>query len=259
MKKIIYLLLAALWVSSCKKDDRAPSSTTSNVTDTQPRATATTITFSGYTWTVKNSGTGTAGPGPNYWADANAYVDANGYLHLKLTKSGSNWYCAEVTSTQSFGYGTYQWWVEGAIDQLDKNVVLGLFNYSGVDGRDEMDIEYAKWGVATANNTNFTVYPAQTVTSSAYWHSTYATTLSGTYTTQRFKRTSATSVFFQELGGFQDDNTNLITSATCSNPPNSISTLSMPIHMNLWLYQGTAPSNATAVEVIIHAFKFTAQ
>lgn len=255
MKKLHYLLLALLPLAACKKDlassgDKAP-------TATDPRAV--TLTFSGYTWTVKNTGTGTAGPGPNYWSDSNAFVDANGYLHLKLTKSGSNWYCAEVTSTQSFGYGTYQWWVEGAIDQLDKNVVFGLFNYSGVDGRDEMDIEYAKWGNAANPNTNFTVYPAQTVSSSAYWHTTYSSTLGGTFTTQRFKRTSATSVYFQELGGFYNDNTNQITSATCSNPPNSISTLAMPIHMNLWLFQGAAPSNATSVEIIIHAFKFTPQ
>ncbi len=38
-----------------------------------------------------------------------------------------------------------------------------------------------------------------------------------------------------------------------------MSTLDMPVHMNLWLYQGAAPANAVAVEIIIHAFKFTPQ
>jgi len=261
MKKIICLFFPVLLLSilSCKKDSSKTSTVLSSDTATKPLSTATTLTFSGYTWTIKDSGTATAGPGPNNWAAANAFVDANGYLHLKLTKASGKWYCAEVTSTQNFGYGTYQWNVEGRIDTLDKNVVFGMFNYSGDDGRDEMDIEYSKFGSATANNTNFTIYPAQTVTSTADWHTTYNTSLTdGTYTTQRFKRNSATSVYFQELGGFQTDNTNQITSATCSNPPNSISTLAMPVHMNLWLFQGNAPVNNSPVEIIIHSFTFTA-
>lgn len=261
MKNFIYLMLLAIAVSSCKKDNSSAtlSSTTKQTGSTEKSANSV-ISFSGYSWNVKDSGTGTAGPGPNYWSSSNAYVDANGYLHLKLTKVNNKWYCAEVTSTQNFGYGTYQWYVEGAIDGLDKNVVFGLFNYSGVDGRDEMDIEFAKWGNAANNNTNYTIYPAQSASSSAYWHTTYSTALAGgTFTTQRFKRTNNTSVYFQELGGFHDDNTNQITSATCSNPPNSISTLAMPVHMNLWLYQGAAPSNAAQVEIIIHSFKFTPQ
>jgi len=260
MKKITCLFLSLLLLSlSCKKDNSSPKKLPlNNNAATKSFPGSTTLNFSGYSWTIKDSGTGTAGPGPNNWASSNAFVDANGYLHLKLTKVSGKWYCAEVISTQNFGYGTYQWDVEGRIDTLDKNVVFGMFNYSGVDGRDEMDIEYSKFGSSTANNTNFTIYPAQTVTSPTDWHTTYNTTLTGTYTTQRFKRNSATSVYFQELGGFQSSNTNQITSATCNNPPNSISTLAMPIHMNLWLFQGTPPSNNSQVEIIIHSFTFTA-
>lgn len=261
MKKNTYLFIASLFLSllSCKKNNSPIKSFLNSSSTTKSFATASTLSFSGYTWTIKDSGTGTAGPGPNNWASSNAYVDANGYLHLKLTNVGGKWYCAEVTSTQNFGYGTYQWDVEGQIDQLDQNVVFGLFNYSGIDGRDEMDIEYSKWGSASANNTNYTVYPAQTVTSPADWHTTYNTTLTGTYTTQRLTRNSnANSVYFQELGGFQTGNTNQIASATCSNPPNSISTLSMPVHMNIWLFQGNAPVNNSPVEIIIHSFTFKA-
>jgi hypothetical protein len=31
----------------------------------------------------------------------------------------------------------------------------------------------------------------------------------------------------------------------------------MPIHINLWLFQGKAPKNGQEIEVIIHQFKFT--
>ena len=34
-------------------------------------------------------------------------MDANGYLHLKITKVGDKWYSASVKTTQSLGFGTY--------------------------------------------------------------------------------------------------------------------------------------------------------
>jgi hypothetical protein len=222
---------------------------------------STTITFSGYTWQVRETNDNKQGPGPNRWKGANAFVDANGYLHLKLTKVGTNWYCAEVTSNKSFGYGTYQWDVEGRVDTLDKNVVLGLFNYSDVDGNDEMDIELSRWGKASNNNTSYTIYPAQhSTTTNKNWNTTFNTVLTdGENSTQRFTRNSNKSVFFQELGGFHTGNINQLDSVTCYNPPNSISALAMPVHMNLWLFESPSPSNNTEVEIIIHSFKFTPQ
>jgi hypothetical protein len=70
----------------------------------------TTLSFSGYTWSI-SAPSGLEGPGPNYWNASYAFVDAN----------------------------TYQWQVEGTLGSFDKNIVLGLFNYSGNDGYDEMD------------------------------------------------------------------------------------------------------------------------
>lgn len=257
MKKLIYLSFSVLFILSCHKSNASVIKTGNNKS---PQGTSNTISFSGYTWIVKVSSDEKMGPGPNNWSNDNAYVDASGNLHLKLTQKGGQWYCAEVTSTQSFGYGTYQWDVEGRTDTLDRNIILGLFNYSDVDGRDEMDIELSRWGHPDSNNTNYTIYPAQGAANPAYWHKTFNTTLvGGTYSTQRFTRNSDKSVFFQELGGFQDGDANLIDSVTCFNPPNSISTLAMPVHMNLWLFQGMAPVNKSNVEIIIHSFKFTPQ
>ena len=73
----------------------------------------------------------------------------------------SHWLCPEVTSLEKFGFGTYQFVVEGAIDHFDKNIVLGLFNYSGNDGYDEMDIEIARWGNSSYPNLNYTIWPAE--------------------------------------------------------------------------------------------------
>jgi len=92
---------------------------------------AKTIRFSGYDWKVK-SGTH-EGPGPNNWSENNVWVDQDGYLHLKLTKQGERWYCAEVLTKDRLGFGRYQFWVVGRVDRLDPNVVLGLFNYPTPD------------------------------------------------------------------------------------------------------------------------------
>jgi hypothetical protein len=262
MKRTIPALLFALVFASCSKEASTSSSVSSQkkltATGTHlPATPTTTLSFSGYTWTVTDSGTGTQGPGPNHWSSSNAYVDANGYLHLKVTKNTTTntWQCAQVILNQSLGYGKYQWEVEGAIDQLDQNVVFGMFNYSGNNGFDEMDIEYSKWGRAVNNNLDFTLYPATGSTQSSV-ETTALVSLSGTYTTHRITRYS-NEVDFQSLGGFHDDNTNVYASKSWYNPPQSISTLTMPVYINLWLFNGVAPSNSQNVEIIVHNFKFT--
>lgn len=255
------LLLAAM--ISCKKETQKSSAgglqTAAKINNNTLATAANTLQFAGYTWNITNSGGDSQGPGPNIFDPSYAWVDADGFLHLKIAKAADGKYhCAEVTLAKSLGYGTYQWSVEGALGALDKNVVFGMFNYSGNDGFDEMDIEYSKWGVQNNSKTlGYTLYP-QTGSTQPYVESDFPFTLSGTYTTQRLIRTS-TSATFKSLGGFYDDDTNLYASKTWTNPPNSVSTLKMPILMNLWLYNGVKPSNGTGVEIIIHNFKFTPQ
>jgi hypothetical protein len=256
MRHFVYAMAIVALATGCKKNsatDEAFSPTPQSESTPHARA-ATTIQFSGYTWNVRNS---TGGPGPNTFSSNNAWVDASGRLHLKITKNAATgqWSCAEIYSTQNFGIGTYQWQVEGAIDKFDRNIVLGLFNYSGRNEYDEMDIEFARWGNNAWPNLNYTVWPAASGYST--WSHTKNFTLSGTYTTQRFTR-SLNSVVFKSMGGFYNDDTNLFETATCTSPASSISTSAMPVHMNLWLYGGNAPSDGNEVEVIIHNFKFTA-
>ncbi|WP_228085158.1 glycoside hydrolase family 16 protein [Mucilaginibacter sp. JRF] len=249
------MLFVAFAVAACKKEGAQSTKATPSNTDTVKKASAT-IQFSGYTWNIKNTGSSTMGPGPNYWNKDNVWVDSNGWLHLKVSKNTTTnrWECAEVISTQTFGYGTYQWQVDGPLNALDKNVVLGFFNYNGVDGLHEMDIEFARWGVQANQPLNYTIYPAST--GNPTFHQTYNFSLDdGTYTTHRFTRT-ANSVVFKSLGGFYDNDTNLFATSTCA-PPYSVSTVSMPVYMNLWLFQGMVPSDNSSVEIVIHSFKFT--
>lgn len=250
MKKLLFSCITVCLLSCSKQEVlKVPLDTSGQ----EENKVAATIQFSGYTWNVKNGNH--LGPGPNRWSKNNVWVDSLGHLHLKITKdvTTGKWYCAEVSTQQTFGMGRWQFWVEGRIDKLDKNVVLGLFNYSGNDGFDEMDIEWARWGNGNNPNCNFTVWPAENGFNNFSFSKEIS--LHGKRSTQRFTRTDS-SVFFQYLRGFTNHNQQTYASATCKMPPYSISNLNMPAYINLWLFQGKAPSNEKEVEVVIHKFTY---
>src|SRR5712671_2628322 len=121
-----------------------------------------TIWFSGYNWVIRS---GQGAPGANTWVADNIWVDRHGHVHLKLSYHDGKWTSAEIIMTQRLGFGRYQFWVVGRIDRLDKNVVLGFFNYPtpdvGPDGTNEIDIEFAMWGTETAPPGNYTVWPSK--------------------------------------------------------------------------------------------------
>ncbi|RKH10384.1 hypothetical protein D7V97_13875 [Corallococcus sp. CA053C] len=220
-------------------------------------AEARSVSFSGYQWEVR---TGQGGPGPNAWDDRNVWVDASGYLHLKIAWRDGRWTTAEVYMPQQrLGFGTYQFKVIGRPDLFDDNVVLGLFNYTrpdvGPDGTNEIDLEFAKWGGSQSQMGNWAVYPA--VTGVPYSHQAYPISLGGTYSTHRFQWSSR-QVYFQALHGHQDGNVNQMAS-WLFNPPDSVQRIPqspLPVHMNFWLFQGRAPKNGQEVEIVIAEFKF---
>ena len=124
-------------------------------------AASATIDWQGHTWQVTSGGMAGVCEG----SAANVTVDSSGYLHLRLSNSGGTWTASELFTTDTLGFGTYQWHVEGPLDTYDKNVVLGLFPYGpaagiGDDGTNEIDIEYSRWGQASGPNGDFTDYPA---------------------------------------------------------------------------------------------------
>ncbi|HXX67093.1 MAG TPA: hypothetical protein VEK07_07925 [Polyangiaceae bacterium] len=222
-----------------------------------------TISWSGFEWNVKS--VTDVNPGPNDWSAANVFVDGNGDLHLAITNVGGTWYCAEVWTNVAFGFGTFQWQVETAVDQFDPNVVLGLFVYGppalGPDGTHEFDIEYARFGSATGDNGWWTVFPNVEVTPPLLGQSDYSLSLGANpATTSRFTW-SSTNVAFATMAGFQPPgaSTDLLDSWTYepADPSEAISQSPMPVHMNLWLYNGDPPTNGQGAEVVIQSFSFT--
>ncbi|CAF0976170.1 unnamed protein product [Rotaria sp. Silwood1] len=217
------------------------------------------ITWAGYQWFLRDDQN--SGPGPNNWNSNNVWVDDNGKLHLKLSYSGrkGGWTCAELYTNVKFGFGTFRWFVEGAIDKFDPRVVLGLFTYGGDDGTNEIDIEVAKWGRTelVASNYFYTVYPhtlgiAQPVSNGT------RISLQGTYTTHQFTWTSDKVSFLGQHGFMTSPTENRFYSyQTPTEFAPSIPYTSAPLHMNLWLFQGKPPMNGQTVEIVIHDFKYT--
>lgn len=264
------MIIVTLFVSSCNHMTSPTASQSTKVpTQTQqptpiPTGTSTPISkrgiilFSGYEWEVRNGEL--SGPGPNQWDANNVWLDENGDMHLKVSRADDGWHCAEVTMTRQLGFGTYQFQVIGRVDQLDPNVVLGLFNYPtsdvGPDGTHEIDIEFARWGNPEWNIGNYTVWPAQAGLERV--SETFPVELNGTYTTHRFTWQSG-QIFFQSLHDHTDNDEYLIADWLYQpeEPEKYLSQQAMSVHINFWLFQGRAPTDGLETEIVIHSFKFT--
>ena len=230
---------------------------TSAVAGFERAAAAVTLNWKGHTWQVTSGGmAGVCQGSPN-----NVTVDANGYLHFKISNDGGTWTASEMFTTDKLGFGTYQWQVDGPIDTFDKNVVLGLFPYGptagiGGDGTNEIDIEYSRWGQAKGVNGDWTDYPASGGTIGEL---SYDFTLGGaTLSTSRFiwSKTSITSFL---IGGLAPvgATTGLIKTWAYApqNPMTNIPQQALPLGMNLWCFDAP-PSDAKPVEIVIRDFQF---
>lgn len=216
------------------------------------------ISFSGRNWYVKSGSA--MGPGPNNWSPNNVWVDEDGKLHLKISFNTitQKWDCAEVWTEEKLGFGTYEWILEGAIDALPENVVLGLFNYMEPNGKgSEIDIEYSKWGIPTLAKTgSFTVWPPKA--GLKRWTSSFAILPIHTqYPTSHKFSWQSRSIEFRVTGA----NSLLIGSATYRPKRYNDYIPQIPEHLNinLWLNQGL-PGSLTmdqTVEVVIISFKKT--
>jgi hypothetical protein len=205
------------------------------------------ITWSGATWQVKSS-RAAVGPGPCVFATSGVSVDGAGALHLRVQKSGSAWTCAEVIGPTSYGYGTYTFEVASRVDAFDPNVVLGLFTWSDKApyAHREIDIEFAKWAnAADPTNGQFVVQPYGTAN-----HLVRFTQPAVTTSTQSFTWRAGVIDWSS-----RDGSGNLIASYhyTGTDVP-------VPgderVHLNLWLFQGAAPSNGLPAEAVIRSFTY---
>jgi hypothetical protein len=217
------------------------------------------FSFSGYTWRTKVS-SAKVGPGPNFFSQNNVSVDALGRLHLKISKSGAKWLCSEIVLQQPLGYGTYRFYVDSTLDNLDPSVVLGLFTWNddAAYNHRELDIEFARWGSASNNNGWYTVQPYNVAGNQASF--VQPATAAGSTHILDWLQDSLTgnlSAHFLSLTGFAP-------ASSSTNPPIFEHTFSAGgpptggenVRMNLWLFQGKAPAGRNTIEIIVNKFEF---
>jgi endo-1,3-1,4-beta-glycanase ExoK len=210
---------------------------------------------------VKDSGTSTYGPGTNYWSPStdNVWVDSLDNLHLKITKVGARWYCAEVIMVDNafgqpgfLGYGTYRWTTASHVATLDPNVVLGLFQWDDqsdattvAQGHREIDIELSRWGKAGDHrNGQYVLEPYDSGPLQKFVLPDAATnTFQYTWApgVLDWSVPTASPATYHYAGGFVPD-------ASGQQQP----------RMNLWLNNSKSPKSGKPVEVVLSDFTFIA-
>ena len=119
------------------------------------------LNFSGYDWKVRMVSADRGGLNNLYDAD-NAVTDADGSLHLKITKKSGRWTCAQLVLTRSLGYGTYIFVVRDT-SHLEPAAVLSMHTFDQGGGDQhyrEMDVEISRWGdAADKYNAQYGVQP----------------------------------------------------------------------------------------------------
>ena len=117
------------------------------------------LQFSGYEWEVRDVPSERGGP--NEYDPANAWVDADGAMHLKLAQRDGRWYSAEVILTRSLGYGTYVFTARDT-SRLDPAAAFGMFTWddgAAEQNHREMDIEVSQWGDPRIPNGQYALQP----------------------------------------------------------------------------------------------------
>jgi hypothetical protein len=245
LRKCLFILCIHFTLLGCKKDAQAVSDT---IVDGRRI-----LQFSGYTWLVESSADKTEGPGPNLFSDSkeNVWFDSRGKLHLKITQRNDKWYCASLTLLSSPGYGKYIFYLDSRIDQLDANVVGGLFSYKS--DLEEIDIEFSQWGIPGNSNAQFSVQPSQLANNKK----AYNIILSNPQSTHWFNW-QKDRIDFASIQGQSSElpsAANIIQRWSYTGP--DIPPLSVEnIKINLWLYQGKPPANLQEAEMVISGFEF---
>ena len=213
------------------------------------------IEFSGRAWMVK-ANPHPRGPGPNYFSDllSQVWVDEHGWLHLTIKRIGEVWYCSEIISMDRFSYGTYSFQLATRVDNLDPQVVLGLFtwNPSSFKYHREVDIEFAKWGEPLAPNGQFAVQPSDQPGNLFPFHFSQE----GNYTSHEFTWGRQYFYFNSTHGHVANHLPRRSIAHWLKNNWPPLRARKIQVRMNCWLYRGLPPQDLQEVEVVIKNFSY---
>ncbi len=207
------------------------------------------IAWKGRTWTVRD---GQGNPGGNYWSASCVAVDTNDYLHLKVKYGATGvWYCGQVDSTESPGFGTYRWYTVGRMNQLDSNLVGSLSTY--YDLAHELDIQFAYAYDDEPTNVAYVVQPYYL----AGHRASYAHAFTNDLTTHEFVWNPRTVTYRSWYGHTPEPSPKGGEIQTWTyegdDVPGDTNEL---IRMNLWMYNALAP--ASSQELVVADFFYQA-
>ena len=210
---------------------------------------ARTIQWAGRNWNVKS---GYGGPGYNYWSDStdNVWVDGDGYLHLKVTKSNDTWYCAEIISLDDYKFGDFRFQVATDIPSLDTNLVGGFFTY--LNDWKEIDLEFARqFSGMTGENSSFASQPWDVPGNTHYFTTP---TVTDDLTTHRFVWTND-QIYFQSYEGHGSPPSSAGSIEDWTYTGDWIPQEASPLHLNLYIFSQASvrrvPSDTNHTELII--------
>lgn len=220
---------------------------------------AQTIQWSGREWKVTRGGMAGVAKGD----PANVSIDDKGFLHLSIVPRDGKWTSAEVFTLERFGFGTYQWVIEGDVYNMDKSTVLGLFPYGpvrhiGVDAEDEIDIEFSQWNdTCHGCNADFTVYPStgnRKKDGTSAWEDNFRV-MGGMLTTARIEW-AADHIVFTLMNGAQRMGTTgeVMKTETYTSDSKNIPHEPVPVGINLWCFRETPAKDQS---VIVRSFDFS--
>lgn len=238
------------------------------------------INWCGFDWCVRSSNEGRCYPGPNYIASGtdNVRIDSSGDLHLRITKRNGKYYCVVLFTVQPVSYGLFKFSLSSRIDNLDKNVVFGLFTWNDknciTNANSELDIEFTRWG--DAENPDVIEYSIQPTNGGIETDrfTSWPMQLYNKYSTHFINWTPSLIYFSSYRGNANPPADSSLISywsfGTNHTPKSSLVCNSDPVLipdpesdtrliMNLWLDRGNYPSNDQEVEVIVHKIEYVHQ
>lgn len=213
------------------------------------------LKFANFLWEVRQSA-GLAGLGPNRFDRRNVSLLPSGALQLEVTQRDGAWTCAELTTIERLGLGTYQFQLVGRPELLDPQLVFGFFAYPtpelGPDGTHELDIEFARWGERTNPCGNYTVCPT-TLGKPATTHP-FPLNPTSELSTHRLVRRADRLIFSSYAGhrkpGDQGGKLHEWEFA------GELSQAAMPLHINFWLFRGKAPQDGQTASLTLKNIQF---
>ena len=134
-----------------------PVAAVATVSGAQQRSPPRVLEFSGYQWETRET-VSDHGGSMNFYDPGNAWTDAQGFLHLRVTRQGEHWVSAEVKLSRSLGYGSYRCVVRD-VSCLEPAAVFAMFTWDDLGPSRETDIEISRWGEPEDKNAQYVIQP----------------------------------------------------------------------------------------------------